>query len=227
MFGAPAATAIGQCGLMLAGIAAGGWALRRTRDPGWAIVLLFQLAAAAIAVVQLRGAWTGALLAAPALAMLVGAARTRGPLVLAAAWLASAGIVWPLAAQAVVPAAADPGPAGCATPEAFAVLNRLPPGRVAAPIDLGAWGIAATRHSFLAAPYHRNNAGNRLGFAILDGPADAARDVMTAQGVSYLAVCDAERGWWRDRALQWLRPVASGGGLTVYATARAPAPPVR
>jgi hypothetical protein len=228
LFAAPLATAIGQCGLMAAGILAGGWALWRTRDPGWAILLLFQLTAAAISIVQLRGAWAGALLAAPALAMLVGAARARGPLALVAAWATSAGILYPLAAQAL-PAApgADRGAASCANPAAFAALDRLPPGLVVAPIDFGAWGIAATRHRFLSAPYHRNNAGNRAAFAVMQGPPERARVTLTHTGADYLVACGREPGWLVATAVPWLRPVARGGGATVYAMSRLPPPAAR
>ena len=222
LFAAPLATVIGQCGLMLAGIAAALLALRRTRDPGWAILLLFQLAALGIGVAQLRGASAGALLAAPALAMLVGAARARGAAATAAAWLASAGILYPLAGNALAPPVPDGAPS-CTGRAALAALGALPPGRVAGPIDLGAWGIAATRHDFLAAPYHRNNAGNAAALAILDGPRAPALATARAWRADYLAVCDAQPGWWRGA----LSPVARGGGLTVYAFPRLQGPAAR
>lgn len=220
LFAASVPTVIAQCGLMLAGIVAGGVALWRTRDPGWAILLLFQLVAAGIAVAQLRGAWAGALLAAPALAWLIGAARRRGTAATVAAWCGSAGILYPLAAQLVsrdAPAAADAAPAACTGRAALAALDRLPAGLVAGPIDLGAWGLAATRHQFLAAPYHRNNAGNAAAFAISDGPAPVAAPLLARWRVDYIAACGAPPAW-----LDGVRPVLRHDALTVYRVADLP-----
>lgn len=213
MFAAHPAVVIGQCGLMLAGIVAGLLALHRTRDSGWATLLVFSVGALAISLWQLRGANAGALLAAPALAWLVGTARARGAIALAGAWLVSAGILYPLAGQAIVPPppSPQPGPGDCAAPEQLAALARLPRGRIAGPIDLGAWGAAATRHGFLAAPYHRNNAGNAAAFAILDGPRARALATARAFRVDYVAACGPPPGWLKDD-----RAILRVGALTVY-----------
>jgi hypothetical protein len=89
---APLHHAIGYAGLALSGLCAGLWQWRRSGGGGWGTVLLFQLMGAALALAQLRGIYAATLLAAPALAALVAAARTRGPVALAAAWIASAGL---------------------------------------------------------------------------------------------------------------------------------------
>ncbi|MFZ8289336.1 hypothetical protein ACO1K1_13720, partial [Staphylococcus aureus] len=77
----------------------------------WASMLLVQVAALLVTCLQLRGAYAGAILAAPALAAVIAAARARGSLSLAGAWLASAGMLYPMAAQAVAARAstAQPG----------------------------------------------------------------------------------------------------------------------
>jgi hypothetical protein len=49
----------------------------------------------------------------------------------------------------------------CLSPQALAPLATLPPGLVLAPIDSGSHIISDTKHSVIAAPYHRNSAGNR------------------------------------------------------------------
>lgn len=222
LFAAPLFIAIGQVGVMLAGIVAAALALRRTRDPGWAILLLFQGTALAISVWQIRGASAGALLAAPALAWLVGVARTKGVLALAGAWLVSAGIVYPLVGNNLIPV---PSPfsvrsrplASCDTPAQVAALASLPRGRIAGPIDLGGWGTAATSHGFLAAPYHRNNAGNAAAFAIFDGPRARALAIARSWRVDYVATCNAVPGW-----LARERPFLESGALSVYRIADLP-----
>lgn len=218
LFAAPLATVVGQCGLMLAGLAAVAVALWRTRDPGWAILALFQLVAAGLAVWQLRGANAGALLGVPALAWLIGQARMRGTGALVTAWLAAAGIIYPLAAG-TLPASPDAEPPACNDPATLAALDRLPPGLVAGPIDLGAWGLAATRHRFLAAPYHRNGAGNAAAFAILDGPAQAAAPLLARWRVDYIATCGAPPAWLRAA-----RAILRHGDLSVYRIAGLPEP---
>ena len=79
LFAAPLAVAIGYAGLTLAGIAAGAWQAWRTQSRGWIVLLGLQLVALAIAVMQVRGAYAGATLAAPALGGVNrrGAARGR------------------------------------------------------------------------------------------------------------------------------------------------------
>ena len=224
-FAASLATVVGQCGLMLAGIAATAWLLMTRRHVGWGILLAFQLGALAIALVQLRGANAGALLAAPALAATIAAARTRGTIALTAAWAGSAGILYPLAAQALLTSAGAPEPPDCASPAVLAALDRLPPGRIAGPVDLGAWGIAATHHRFLAAPYHRNR-GNAAAFAILDGPAARALTVARATRTDYLAICGPGPGWIMHDRPRWLHAVLTIDGFVLYRIDRLPEPVV-
>ena len=171
---------IGYLGIMIAGIAATAWRLRRSPTRGWAMLFALQLTALMIAAVQLRGAYAGAMLAAPALAAAIGHARIRGTMRLAMAWVVSAGIVYPLAGQAVTPPhPASPSESGgsCTSPAMLAALARLPAGSVLAPIDAGPAILAQTRHSVLAAPYHRDTIGNRsiyayyLGSDVADAPA--------------------------------------------------------
>lgn len=211
MFAATPATMLAQCGVMLAGLGAGVAAAHRTRDPGWAILALFQTLALALTVWQLRSANAGALLGVPALAWLVAAARRRGPLALFGAWLGAAGILYPLAAKAI-PERAEGMTATCDDARALAALNSLRPGLVAGPIDLGAWGLAATRHRFLAAPYHRNTAGNAAAFAILDGPRGPALATARRWRVDYLVVCGPTPAWLRGDL-----PEVQAGNMKVFA----------
>jgi hypothetical protein len=60
-----------------------------------------------------------------------------------------------------------------------------------APIDMGSDILAQTRHSVLAAPYHRNNHGNRaLVDAMMADPA-AARKMVADSGAAYVIFCPA------------------------------------
>ena len=234
LFAAPLATAIGYCGVMVAGVVASAWRLKATRDRRWGGLLIVQLAALALTCAQLRGAYAGAILAAPGLAAVIAAARARGSVWLASAWVASAGMLYPIAAHAMVPAAAGPfaPPAGppqgsCTDPAALAGLATLPPARLLAPLDLGAYAIGATRLSVVGAPYHRNNAGNLAVYRFFLG--DPARGAVIARAwdVRYVATCgdtfaDAPAGSLASalragHAPSWLRPIAAlDTGLRVY-----------
>ncbi|RZM20610.1 MAG: hypothetical protein EOP67_53775 [Sphingomonas sp.] len=149
---------------------------------------------------QLRGAYTGAMLGAPALAIMIGAARRRGVLALVPAWMVSAGMLYPIAAGAFAPAYRNqaPGsataPASCASPQTIAALDRLAPGMVMAPIDVAPWGIAETRHRFVAGPYHRNTAGNLAMYGFFLGNADQARAIARRWNVRYVVYCEGDLG---------------------------------
>ena len=202
VFAAPPAMAFGYLGVMLAGVAASVWMVRRTPGRNTAMILALQCTAVAIAAVQLRGAYTGAMLGAPALAIMIGAARRRGPLPLVAAWGVSAGMLYPLLAQAVTsPVAAGlPSRAGaetasaCTSPAIIATLARLPAGVVMAPIDVAPWGIAATSHRFVAGPYHRNTAGNLAMYRFFYGGPTAAAVIAHRWDVRYVLYCDGDLG---------------------------------
>ena len=195
LFLAPAAIAFGYVGLGVMGCLASFWCYWRTGKSGWAILLALQLASIGLTLFQLRGAYAGVALAAPALAMLVGAARTRGTLQLAGAWLASAGIFYPLAAGALTPVPPPPvaphgeAAASCASPALLQALARLRPGTVMAPMDLGPYVIAATRHRVISAPYHRNNAGNLAQYHFYLGTPDAARQIARDLAIDYVVYC--------------------------------------
>jgi asparagine N-glycosylation enzyme membrane subunit Stt3 len=86
-------------------------------------------------------------------------------------------------------APADPGEAVCFTPEAMAPLAKMPPARVVSSFNLGPFILAQTPHSVFAAPYHRNNHGNRVAVDILLAPPDKAEALARAAGVDLIAWC--------------------------------------
>ncbi|HEY5377999.1 MAG TPA: hypothetical protein VIJ78_00490, partial [Pseudolabrys sp.] len=81
----------------------------------------------------------------------------------------------------------DPGT--CQRAADYAPLAKLPRGRVLAFIDSGPFILMGTKDSVLAAPYHRNQAGN---IAMLDMFLAAPNDAkirMAAHGIDYVAFC--------------------------------------
>ena len=212
LFAAAPASALGYAGLTVAGLAATSWRLHVERTRGWLVLAVLLAAALAVTCAQLRGAYAGALLAAPGLAAVVGAARARGVLPLAGAWAASAGMLYPLAADALTPAPTNPSTGGdCASPMLASRLAALPVGTVMAPIDAGAWLIAATPQRLIAAPYHRGGAGNLAMFDFyLGGPAQSV-SIARGLGVDYAISCAAMPG--RERP-----------GTTAAMMARGPLP---
>ncbi len=218
------ATAIGYAGIMAAGLVATAWWLLRERSRGWAMLLALQLVAMATTMAQLRGAYVGAVLGAPALAMTIAAARRHGVLPLAIAWGMSAGMVYPIAAEAFMPSerSAAAGTA-CTAPIVVQRLADLPPGTLMAPIDVGAWAIAATSQRPVAGPYHRNTAGNRAMLGFFRADPDRAARIAGTWRVRYVLLCDADGAAFAaspnaiasrivaGRPPLWLQPLAAPG----------------
>lgn len=224
LFAAPTAVALGYAGLTLAGVVASLWFAWKTRGRGWIVLLVLQFGALAVTVLQVRGAYAGAILAAPALGAMIVAARRRGVLPLAAAWLASAGMLYPIAAAALVPAKVQPGGADCTAPDLIATLGRLPAGTIMAPIDTGGPAIATTRQRLIAGAYHRDGAGDLAMYAFYRGTPDQARAIAAQWHVTYVVACDGfpgiaapfAGGLAEGQTTDWLREVArvpSGGRI--------------
>ena len=144
------------------------------------------------------------------------------------AWAASAGIFYPLAAQATVRTDGAAAAASCTAPDLIASLGRLPPGAVMAPVDTGAPAIAATHQRLIAGAYHRNGAGNLAMYAFYSGTNEAAREIALRWHVRWVIACDGFAGvpapfarqLGRGAAPDWLRPVAtvpSGGRIFMVA----------
>jgi len=234
LLAAPLAHAVGYAGLLLAGLGATLWMARRSGKAEWLILGGFQLVSLLITLVQLRGAYAGAILAAPALAGLIAAARGRGTLALACAWIASAGLLYPIAGAVLLRGGEPQAAAECDARAVLSVLARLPRGTVAAPMDLGAYALAATPHRVLAAPYHRNAAGNRALYRLLLATPEAAHRQAVQLRLDYLVDCDGANGELGSppqssllaamrggRPPAWLRLLpGENGGARIYAIAR-------
>jgi len=225
LLGTSPANAIAYAGLALVGLVATFVIAWKRREAGWWIVAALMLTALAITCLQLRGAYAAALLAAPGLAVTIGAARTRGTMVLAGAWLVSTGILYPIAGTALFPPRAEPG-ANCTAPDSLARLAALPSGHLLAPLDIGAYALAATPHRVLAAPYHRNNRGNRAMVDFFLGMPAQSEAIARAWGIDYVAFCEDDLDRFAKAAStphslaetlragaipDWLVPVNTGG----------------
>jgi len=79
----------------------------------------------------------------------------------------------------------------CLAASGFEALEQLPHGLVLAPIDYGAHILAFTNHDVLAAPYHRNNRGNRLALTALLASPENAEQIVRESKARYVVVCSA------------------------------------
>jgi hypothetical protein len=100
------------------------------------------------------------------------------------------------AAYAVMATGASPrqivesGDAGtCQRASDYAPLATLPRGRVLAFIDAGPYILLESDHAVLAAPYHRNQAGNIAMLDMFLAAPDVAKIRMAAHGIDYVAFC--------------------------------------
>jgi hypothetical protein len=109
------------------------------------------------------------------------------------------------------------------------MVRSQPQGTLAAPIDLGAYALAATGHPVLAAPYHRNGAANLAVYRLVSAPPSRARGIARRWEIDYLAICPGswdELGPVRADSLLarlragappgWMMPVAHQAGATLY-----------
>lgn len=231
LFDAPPVVALGYAGLAGVGLLANGWLAWRTRSRGWIILILLQSGAALVTTAQLRGAYAGALLAAPALGAFIVAARRSGTVPLVGAWLASTGIFYPMAAEAMVPPETRTASSSCTAPDLISALGRLPPGMVMAPVDTGAPAIASTSQRLIAGAYHRDGEGNLAMYAFYRGSPSDARRIAATWNIRWVVACDgfgevsAPFASQLERGIhpEWLREVAHvHSGARIFAAVGRP-----
>jgi hypothetical protein len=194
-------------GMLAVGCAASLWmvarAPRRWRMlvPVAGVVLVSGL----IMLVQVRGAYIGAPLAAPVLAGVVLAARRIRRFHLAAvilAWLGCSGLAWleipkrmeGLFVSKTAAAVADKPTTQieCGAGDAWNQVDRYPPGVVMAGTSVAAYVVGATHHSTVGAGYHRNDAGNMAMYRFfLSAPSDA-RTVGRRWRTRYVLFCPGD-----------------------------------
>lgn len=106
--------------------------------------------------------------------------------------------VSPMGLAVALPSSADAGALQgadltCLKPDALALLAALAPARVAAPVDMGAHILAATPHSVFAAPYHRNNRGNRIAVDAFLAAPEEAENILRRAGAELVVWCAGEK----------------------------------
>lgn len=129
-----------------------------------------------------------------AAAIVVGVARIAADssALLRAALVATVGaVVSPIGVALALPAQEDVEGAerGCLGPAALAPLAEIPPSRVVASFDLGAHILAHTPHSVFAAPYHRDNHGNRIAADAFLAPPAQAEALLRKAGAELVLWC--------------------------------------
>jgi hypothetical protein len=216
----------GLCGLVIA-------AWRGTGPARASYLVILAVAAGGVAGMfwDIRVATTLAPVAllAGARARAVGLPAIAGAALTIAAAVPSSGIVWsfvPLPGARAASSTGDKASESCHAPAAFDALASLPAGIVLATIDSGAFILAHTAHSVVAAPFHRDNAGNLLALRAFSGTPAQARDLARTSGAAYLAFCadDFESQNYAIDPLSlaatlvagdppdWLAPLPSGAG---------------
>ncbi|MGA2794969.1 MAG: hypothetical protein ABSE69_15855 [Roseiarcus sp.] len=121
------------------------------------------------------------------------ARRPSAPAVLApfALGLPFCSLFWAIVTPAQAQSNAVEGRIICRAPATVGALGALPTSMLMAPIDMGSDILADTRHAVLAAPYHRNNHGNRELVDAMMAEPGAARKIVTDSGAGYLVFCPA------------------------------------
>ncbi|MEK4032811.1 hypothetical protein WOC76_02210 [Methylocystis sp. IM3] len=161
------------------------------------------------------------------------------PALRAALTCAGAALVSPIGLALLLAPEETAGAAGeraCLTPQALAPLAAFPPSRALASFSLGSHILAHTPHSVFAAPYHRNNHGNRIAADVFLAPPEEAEKIARAAGAELIVWCAAIDGpsplveaapaglaamLARGEAPSWLeRRVAQGAPLLVFAPRR-------
>ncbi len=185
--------------LGFAGALAAAWREQGETRLHWLVVCAFVAIGLATAMWQVR-----ALSSASALAIFGGAwivarsidwaARSAGPLaklVPFALGLPFCSIFWAIVTPAQAESGAVAGRTICRTPAAIGALGALPRSVLLAPIDMGSDILADSHHSVVAAPYHRNNHGNREMVDAMMAEPGAARRIVHDSGAAYIVFCPA------------------------------------
>jgi hypothetical protein len=120
----------------------------------------------------------------------------------------------------------------CESAQSVATLSALPRGQFLVPFDMAPMVLVQTAHSVLASGHHRNQKAMHDHFEIFRSRPDVAKQLMTARGINYLALCPDEaeldlyarkhpEGLWgqiaKGNVPDWLEPLpAKGNGIMVW-----------
>ncbi|MBN9590440.1 MAG: hypothetical protein BGN85_03355 [Alphaproteobacteria bacterium 64-11] len=205
------------------------------------MVLVFALAALAVATAQVRAVPFVIVFALPGLAAALAHLAYGRRLLLAVAVLGCSAASFTLAGAALEGhqhlqrrADAFRRQQGCAGAAAIALLQHQRFGRVAAFVDQGPAILARTRDGVLAGPYHRDAEGILDTYALFAGP--DPRRVVARRGIDYVMTCSAAPDWEfyraggmsgglvaelaRGRMPSWLEPLGRAGDVALYRVRR-------
>jgi hypothetical protein len=179
-------------GALIVLLRAGAWRSRK-----WQAFAILYFAGVLLTLAQIRATYVVSALAAVPTAVLLQRIRARSDNVWlrVGAWLVAVGFCWNLIGICLEYQFAQPMIAArqrynfCTGASAVKALAALPPGRVIAPLDSAAYIIGGTRHSAIAAPYHRNNSGNLAMYRFFLGPASQALAIARAWHADYVVAC--------------------------------------
>lgn len=196
--------ALAQLLFAVAGTATGFLLWHRRRDPEAALIAAATFVAALLGCWQIKlmpyAAWLAALPVAIFAAGLMHLGSLSPPIVRIAAFILLSqatmatiieGILSPFTSAAQASTASVDGDltAACYRSESVRRLAVLPPGLIAADIDLGPYIAALTPHRVVAAPYHRLDQGILAVTAIRNGSVEDARRRLYQIGIDYIATC--------------------------------------
>ena len=106
----------------------------------------------------------------------------------------------------------------CSSQAAFTAIAALPKGIILSPISSGAHLLARTPHGVIAAPFHRNEHGNRLALdAFLANP-EAAQAIVRRSRADYIVYCPVigEIEIYRDAAPDGLGAQLDAGNVPTW-----------
>jgi len=170
----------------------GAWRSRK-----WQAFAILYASGALLTLAQIRATYVVSALAAVPVAILLERirARTTSPWPRVLAWLFAVGFSWNLMgvywdqlfAQPVIAAKLRLG--ACTGAGQVRALAALPPARVIAPLDSASYILGGTRHSAIAAAYHRNNPGNLAMYRFFLGSPAQARAIARSWHADYVVAC--------------------------------------
>ena len=108
--------------------------------------------------------------------------------------------------------------AACLAPEALAPLAALPPGAAVAPVDLGSHLLVATPLDVFAAPYHRNDDGNRFMLEVFLAMPDRAAAMLARRHARNVITCGGETDSLATRAPDGLAARLQAGAVPAFLT---------
>ena len=96
----------------------------------------------------------------------------------------------------------------CFERDLLAQLNRAYPGVILNQFVIGSGVLAASHHSVLAAPYHRNAAGTLAAMEAFRSDDAAAREILAQTGADYVLICDGlpEASFYIEHAAEGVGP---------------------